>query len=152
MKPTTLSSLYELRTYVLRNPKANATKWHKNTNVKYATGLALRKAGIIKNYGGKRNPTWHWVGVVPSNDLLSNVLSWEKAINNKTVIEFTTEKKTEANTDNKIVLANVAEYLTFFTKAGTPIYFDNGTAIIEKNGQRLEVKDETMLVKLVNML
>lgn len=152
MKPTTLAQLYEFKTYVFRNPTKRASDWHKNLDIKYYTGLALRRAGIIKNYGTKNVPAWHWVGITPSFELLGYVKKWEADLNKKKpIIEFAMEKKTES-TSQGIVLNNVVQYLTFSTKAGTPINFKDGVAIIEKNGQRLEVRDEDTLVKLVNML
>ena len=149
---TTLENLQALRDQLMKKPSSNSTKWHKIIDVKYDTGRVLRQNGIIKNYGSKRNPTWHWVGAEPSQELLDNVLNWERTfLQNKYESQANHEVRNEKRIEG-FKLDVIIPHLSCYTKNGAKVEFFQDSVVLNKNGHDLKINDQDTLMKLINMI
>ena len=148
---TTVENLQALREYLFKKPQAKSTKWHKNVNIKYDTGKVLKLNGVVENYGSRRNPMWHWVGSEPSDNLLNQVLAWEKNFTDSRykfeAPEIRNEKRTEV-----FRLDVIIPHLSCYTKNGAMVEFFEDSVVLNKNGQQLKVDNQDTLMKLISMI
>jgi hypothetical protein len=148
---TTVENLQALREYLFKKPQAKSTKWHKNVDIKFDTGKVLKLNGVIENYGSRRNPMWHWVGSEPSDNLLNQVLVWEREFTDSRykleVPEVRNEKRIES-----FRLDVIIPHLTCYTKNGAKVEFLKDSVVLNKNGHDLKIDDQDTLMKLINMI